>query len=59
MRVFKLDLEDQCEDYGQAATYLGTADSPHRFVLDDHYVFETGRPVLVCGNTADMLERIR
>ena len=59
VRAFKLDLEDQCEDYGQVATYLGTADSPHRFVLDDHHVFETGRPVLVCGNTADMLERTR
>ena len=59
IRAFKLDLEDQCEDYGQVATYLGTADNPHRFVLDDHHVFETGRPVLVCGNTADMVSRTR
>lgn len=59
IRAFKLDLEDQCEDYGQVATYLGTAEAPHRFVLDDHHTFETGRPVLVCGNTADMLARTR
>jgi arsenite methyltransferase len=60
IRAFKLDLEDQCEDYGQVATYLGTApDEPHGFTLDDHHFFETGRPVLVCGNTADMLLRTR
>lgn len=55
-RVFKLDLEDRCEDYGQVATYLGSLpEHPHRFALDDHHVFETGRPLRVCGNTADML----
>lgn len=60
VRAFKLALEDQCEDYGQVATYLGTMpDEPHGFPLDDHHYFETGRPVLVCGNTADMLARTR
>jgi hypothetical protein len=59
VRAFKLALEDQCEDYGQVATYLGIADDPHRFVLDDHHIFETGRPQLVCGNTADMLSHTR
>lgn len=59
VRAFKLDLEDVCEDYGQVATYLGTADDPHRFVLDDHHVFEAGRPMLVCGNTADMVSQTR
>ncbi|MBG8554154.1 methyltransferase domain-containing protein [Hymenobacter guriensis] len=60
VRAFKLDLEDQCEDFGQVATYLGTVPGePHRFVLDDHHTFETGRPVLVCGNTADMLSQTR
>ncbi|MCR5887290.1 methyltransferase domain-containing protein [Hymenobacter sp. J193] len=60
VRAFKLDLEDQCEDFGQVATYLGTVPGePHRFVLDDHHTFETGRPVLVCGNTADMLSHTR
>jgi SAM-dependent methyltransferase len=60
VRAFKLDLEDRCEDYGQVAYYLGTLpEQPHRFVLDDHHVFETGRPHPVCGNTAAMLGRTR
>jgi arsenite methyltransferase len=55
-RAFKVPLEDRCEDYGQVAVYLGTIpESPHRFMLDDHHTFEVGRPMLVCGNTADML----
>ncbi|MGH6636093.1 MAG: methyltransferase domain-containing protein [Gammaproteobacteria bacterium] len=59
-RAFKLLLEDRCEDYGQAAVYLGTlAYHPHRFALDDHHLFERGRPMLICGNTADMLGRTR
>lgn len=60
VRAFKLDLEDRCEDYGQVATYLGTVPGhPHHFVLDDHHVFETGRPIRVCGNSADMVSRTR
>ena len=60
LRAFKLDLEDRCEDFGQTATYLGTAaHHPHALVLDDHHRFETGRPMRVCGNTADMLSRTR
>ncbi len=60
MRAFKLDLEDRCEDYGHVAHYLGTvAEQPHSFTLDDHHVFETGRPLPVCGNTAAMLSRTR
>jgi arsenite methyltransferase len=56
VRAFKLPLEDRCEDYGQVATYLGTlAEAPHAFVLDDHHRLETGRPLRVCGNSADML----
>lgn len=56
MRGFKLPLEDRCEDYGQVATYLGTiTEHPHAFDFDDHHRFPTGKPVLVCGNTADML----
>ncbi|MFC5524751.1 methyltransferase domain-containing protein [Rhodanobacter ginsengisoli] len=55
-RAFKLPLEDRCEDYGQVATYLGgVPEHPHRFALDDHHLFERDRPMLVCGNTADML----
>ena len=62
VRAFKLpdQLEDICEDYGHVAYYQGTMPhAPHRFVLDDHHVFETGKPVLVCGNTAAMLEETR
>ena len=60
VRAFKLALEDRCEDYGQVAWYQGTLpEHPHRFALDDHHLFETGKPMLVCGNTADMIGRTR
>ncbi|MBX0292360.1 methyltransferase domain-containing protein [Hymenobacter sp. HSC-4F20] len=61
VRAFKLpELEDRCEDHGQVATYLGTVPGqPHAFLLDDHHRFETGRPMLVCGNTAAMLSQTR
>jgi arsenite methyltransferase len=59
-RAFRLPLEDRCEDYGQVAIYRGTLPGlPHRFALDDHHLFETGRPMLVCGNTADMVSATR
>lgn len=60
-RVFKSsDLEDRCEDYGQVATYRGGMEhSPHVFELDDHHLFEAGRPMLVCGNTATMVSQTR
>jgi SAM-dependent methyltransferase len=61
IRAFKLgSLEDICEDYGQVAYYLGTIpDHPSRFVLDDHHTFVTGKPMLVCGNTAAMVGETR
>jgi arsenite methyltransferase len=60
IRAFKLPLEDICEDYGQVAFYLGTIpQAPHAFTLDDHHLFRTGMPVLVCGNTAAMLQDTR
>jgi arsenite methyltransferase len=60
IRAFKLPLEDRCEDYGQVATYLGSLpSSPHAFDLDDHHRFQAGKPMLVCGNTADMLTATR
>lgn len=60
IRAFKIDLEDMCEDYGQVATYKGTMPFAEvSFALDDHHVFEKGKPMLVCGNTADMLSRSR
>ncbi|MDQ7008017.1 MAG: methyltransferase domain-containing protein [Acidobacteriota bacterium] len=61
VRAFNLpDLEDRCEDYGQVAWYLGTLPHhPHRYRLDDHHLFETGRPLPVCSNTAAMLSQTR
>ncbi|MGW0734761.1 methyltransferase domain-containing protein [Streptomyces sp. NPDC002851] len=60
VRAFKLPLEDRCEDYGQVAVYRGTLpEHPHAFDLDDHHRFRTGKPMLVCGNTADMLSATR
>jgi len=60
IRAFKMNLEDRCEDFGQVATYRGgISHSEELFVLDDHHVFEKNRPMLVCGNTADMLSKSR
>ena len=61
IRAFKLgSLEDLCEDYGQVAIYRGSVpESPHAFELDDHHTFVSGKPMLVCGNTAAMLEETR
>lgn len=60
IRAFKLDLEDICEDYGQVAVYLGTIPNHiHFFELDDHHNFIAGKPMLVCGNTAAMLQDTR
>lgn len=61
VRAFKLDdLEDICEDYGQVAIYDGSIpNNPHFFDLDDHHRFFTGKPLLVCGNTASMLSKTR
>lgn len=60
IRAFKVEVEDRCEDYGQVAYYLGTIpEAPHAFTLDDHHVFKTGMPMLVCSNTARMLQKTR
>ena len=61
VRAFKLDcLEDICEDYGQVAYYLGTMpNNPVSFTLDDHHVFEKNKPMLVCGNSAAMVQETR
>jgi len=60
-RLFNLaELEDACEDHGQAVRYLGTIpDQPHAIDLDAHHHFETGRHVPVCGNTFRMLNQSR
>ncbi len=60
IRAFKLDLEDRCEDYGQAAIYKGTIpEASNAFDLDDHHRFIAHKAVPVCGNTADMLSLSR
>lgn len=60
IRAFKLPLEDRCENYGHVVWYKGTiAEQPHSFALDSGHIFRTGEPVLVCGNTADMLSLTR
>ncbi|MDP2393828.1 MAG: methyltransferase domain-containing protein [Methylococcaceae bacterium] len=60
VRAFKVSLEDRCEDFGQIAIYKGTLPQhPHAFDLDDHHHLETGKPLRVCGNTADMLGSTR
>lgn len=61
LRLFKLDgLEARCEDYGQIAVYKGTIPtSAAVYMLDDHHLFEVGRPERVCGNTASMLQDTR
>ena len=61
VRAFKLnDLEDACEDYGQVAVYCGSIPNhPHHFDLDNENRFITGKPMLVCGNTASMLSNTR
>jgi len=61
VRVFKLDcLEDLCEDYGQVAVYRGAIPGwRHFFNLDVHHRLLAGKPMLVCGNTAAMLQETR
>jgi SAM-dependent methyltransferase len=60
-RLFKIrELEDACEDYGQAVTYLGgIPEAPHSFTLDGHHVIEKGRVFPVCGNTWHILKQSR
>jgi arsenite methyltransferase len=60
IRTFKLPLEDICEDYGQVAVYNGTMPGfPEAFPLDDHHLFITNKPMLVCGNSGAMVEKTR
>jgi len=55
-RLWKLDLEPHCEDYGQAVIYKGTMDRyPSGWLLDKHHYFEAGKIHPVCGNTYKML----
>ena len=60
-RLFKIEeLEDACEEFGQAVIYKGTIPGyPNKFTLDEGHIFETGRSALVCGNTFLMLNKSR
>ena len=60
-RLFKLpQLEDACEDYGQAVIYRGGIENfPDAFQLDGHHLIETGKVFPLCGNTWHMLKSSR
>ncbi|MDX2469057.1 MAG: methyltransferase domain-containing protein, partial [SAR324 cluster bacterium] len=60
-RLIKIkDLEPDCEDYGQAVRYKGSADGMERvFVMDQGHKFEKGKLELVCGNSYLMLKNTR
>jgi SAM-dependent methyltransferase len=60
-RLFHIaELEDACEDHGQAVIYRGTIPHHlHRFDLDSHHAIETGRVFPVCGNSFRMLQATR
>ena len=60
-RLFKLEnLENACEDHGQAVIYQGSIrDQLQGFDFDKHHSFEAGRVFPVCGNTFRMLHETR
>ncbi len=60
-RLFQIpELEDACEDHGQAVIYRGTIpECPQRLAFDKHHSIETGRVFPVCGNTYRMLQSSR
>lgn len=60
-RLFKIaELENFCEDYGQAVVYKGTiSEHAHAFDLDEHHHFPKGKIMPVCGNTYRMLNESR
>ncbi|MGI0120053.1 methyltransferase domain-containing protein [Zooshikella sp. RANM57] len=60
-RLFKLtNLDDNCEDYGQAVVYKGTVPFFEKEItLDKHHIFEKGKIYSVCGNTWRMLNETR
>ncbi len=59
-RLFKLELEPSCEDFGVSVIYKGTEpNDPTQFILDKGHVFEAGVEVAVCGNSFVMLRDSR
>lgn len=60
IRGYKIDLEDQCEDYGQVAVYQGTiVGHEDKFFLDKNHTFHAGVAQRVCKNTSDILTKSR
>lgn len=52
--------ESLCLNQELSEVYKGTIPGhPHSFDLDDHHNFITGKPMLVCGNTAAMVSETR
>ncbi|KRH78786.1 aklanonic acid methyltransferase DauC [Ferrovum sp. JA12] len=60
-RLFNInELEDACENHGQAVIFKGSIDtSPDIFVLDKHHSIERNKIFPVCGNTYRMLRDSR
>ena len=60
-RLFNIDeLEDACEDYGQAVIYKGTIKKNNNiFFLDKHHQIESKKVFPVCGNTYRMISQSR
>ena len=60
-RLFNIpELEDACEDHGQAVIYRGSIpQAPTRCVFDKHHSIQVGRVFPVCGNTYRMLQQTR
>ena len=59
-RLFKLDLENDCEDYGQYVIYKGTIENNKDYwELDSGHKFYTNKEHRVCGNTWNMLHDTR
>lgn len=60
-RLFNIpELEDACEDHGQAVIYAGSIpESPTRYTFDKHHSMEAGKVFPVCGNTYRMLRQTR
>ena len=60
-RLFNIpELEDSCEDYGQAVIYKGTIEhNKNLFLLDKHHRIESKKIFPVCGNSYRMIRQSR
>jgi len=60
-RLFNIpELEDACEDYGQAVMYKGTIENNEDiFILDKHHQIESKKIFPVCGNSYRMIRESR